>query len=358
MSVTARHALRELAVLLLLATLVLLLIGLGGRFIGYLQDAAVGKYAADVLLVLLGYRLPEFLQLILPFALFLAVLLTFSRWYAESEMTVLIAAGAAPSRILRWVLGGALVVAAGVASLSLVITPGFAAALDAALIEQRKNREFEALTPGVFHALYRGQRVTYTESMDAERRHLNNVFIGERLPDGARVTLWAEGGTQFQDPGTGSRFLVLNRGARYQGTPGQGAYQVLEFERLSQRVETPDIERREAKRGTVPTAELLTDFRASAQAELHWRFALPLMTLIAALLAFGQSRVAPREGRFARVLPAVALFLAYFLMLVLLRQAIEDERVPAAVGLWPVHLLALLAAYVTIRRAEAPANGA
>ena len=88
--VTARYAFRELLGVFVVVGLVLLLIGLGGRFIGYLQDAALGKYAADVLFTLMVYRLPEFLQLILPFALFLAVLLTFSRWYADSEMTVLI----------------------------------------------------------------------------------------------------------------------------------------------------------------------------------------------------------------------------------------------------------------------------
>ena len=111
MGVTARHAFFELTAVLALVVLVLLLIALGGRFIGYLQDAAVGKYATDVLLVLIGYRLPEFAQQILPFSLFLAVLLTFSRWYAESEMAVLVAAGVAPSTILSWILGFALLIA-------------------------------------------------------------------------------------------------------------------------------------------------------------------------------------------------------------------------------------------------------
>ncbi len=360
--VTARYALRELLSVFLVVAVVLLLIGLGGRFVGYLQDAALGKYAGDVLLTLIVFRLPEFLQLIFPFALFLAVLLTFSRWYADSEMTVLVAAGAAPARVLSWAMACALLIAAVVGLMSLLVTPKYALALDQALIDQRENREFEALTPGVFHSLYRGQRVTYTESMDEDRQNLRNVFIGERHKDGSRSTIWAESGSQFEDPVTGSRFLLLKNGRRYQGTPGNGDYRVLRFDRLSQRIETPNIERREAKIRTVPTPLLMSGDgslslarAAEYAAELHWRIALPLMTLVATLLAFALSRVRPREGRFARVLPAMGLFILYYLCLLLLKQAIGDGQVPGAVGLWPVHLLFIAIGYVLFQRAQRPA---
>ena len=353
--VTARYAFRELIGVFLVVALVLLLIGLGGRFIGYLQDAALGKYSADVLVTLLVFRLPEFLQLILPFALFLAVLLTFSRWYADSEMTVLIAAGAAPGRVLVWALACAVIVAGVVGAMSLLITPHYALKLDKALINQRENREFEALTPGVFHSLYRGQRVTYTESMDDERQNLRNVFIGERRDDGSRATIWAETGSQFEDPVTGSRFLRLQKGRRYEGTPGNGDYRVLEFATLSQRIETPTIERREAKIRTVTSADLLAAGGAPQSAELHWRIALPLMTLIATVLAFAQSRVRPRQGRFARVLPAIGLFLAYYLALTLLKGAIGDGKLPMALGLWPVHLAFAGLGYWLFQRAQRPA---
>ncbi len=360
--VAARYALRELLSVFLVVALVLLLIGLGGRFVGYLQDAALGKYSGDVLFTLLVFRLPEFLQLIFPFALFLAVLMTFSRWYADSEMTVLVAAGAAPGQVLVWALLGAVTIAVLVGVMSLLITPRYALALDKTLIEQRENREFEALTPGVFHSLYRGKRVTYTESMDEARQNLRNVFIGERHESGSRTTIWAESGSQYEDPTTGSRFLVLHNGRRYEGIPGQGSYRLLRFDRLSQRVETPIIERREAKVRTVATQQLLigdtgdsAERQAEHTAELHWRIALPIMTLIAALLAFTLAKVRPREGRFARVLPAIGLFILYYLCLLLLKQAIGDGDVPGAVGLWPVHLLFIGVGYVLFQRAQRPA---
>jgi lipopolysaccharide export system permease protein len=48
----------------------------------------------------MGFRLPGFLQLILPLGLFLGILLAYGRLYLESEMTVLSATGMSQQRLL------------------------------------------------------------------------------------------------------------------------------------------------------------------------------------------------------------------------------------------------------------------
>lgn len=58
---------------------VLLLVIISGRFIRLLADAAAGRIDASVLLPVIGYRLPGFLELILPLAFFLGVLLAYGR---------------------------------------------------------------------------------------------------------------------------------------------------------------------------------------------------------------------------------------------------------------------------------------
>ena len=76
MAVAARYINRELLLVLVSVTAVLLTVTIGGRFISYLQDAALGKFAADSIFSILYFRLPGFLQLLLPFAWSLALLLT------------------------------------------------------------------------------------------------------------------------------------------------------------------------------------------------------------------------------------------------------------------------------------------
>lgn len=50
-----------------------------------------------MLFLIMGYRMPGFLQLILPLGLFLGILLAYGRLYLDSEMTVLSATGMSKS---------------------------------------------------------------------------------------------------------------------------------------------------------------------------------------------------------------------------------------------------------------------
>lgn len=65
---------------------------------------------------------------------------------------------------------------------------------------------------------------------------------------------------------------------------------------------------------------------------------MPIFTLISALLAVGLARVKPRQGRFARILPAVGIFVSYYLMLTLAQNLLANARYPLWLGFWPIHL--------------------
>jgi len=89
-----RYINRQLLATTVVVTVVLMMVLVSGRFIKYLAQAAKGEIAADVLLLVMLYRVPEFLQLILPLSVFIAVLLVLGRMYSDSEMAVLRAGGA------------------------------------------------------------------------------------------------------------------------------------------------------------------------------------------------------------------------------------------------------------------------
>jgi lipopolysaccharide export system permease protein len=76
-----------------------------------------------VLFLIMGFRLPGFLQLILPLGLFLGILLAYGRLYLESEMTVLSATGMSQQRLLGMTMAPAALVALLVAWLSLSLAP-------------------------------------------------------------------------------------------------------------------------------------------------------------------------------------------------------------------------------------------
>ena len=80
-------------------TLTLLVIIMSGRFVKYLGQVTSGDFAPDVLLLVMLYRLPNFLEVVLPLGLFIGILLSYGRLYVDSEMTVMSACGMSLSLI-------------------------------------------------------------------------------------------------------------------------------------------------------------------------------------------------------------------------------------------------------------------
>lgn len=340
MAVAFRYIARELALLFCGIFALLLVVGLGGRFLGYLQQAATGRFAPEKLWLLVALRVPEFVQITAPFALFLALLLAFGRLHAEREYVALVGGGVRPARLLAWVLASALPVAALVALLSFVATPEASRAYRTLSVEQRLEGEIDAVVPGTFHIHSRG-RTSYVQAVNRETKQLQGVFMAQR-EGAASMTMWAETGRQHRSPETGSRFLELADGVRYEGTPGTGSYRVVQFGRLGQRLQREPLPPISDVRSMETGALVLDEPRQAA--EFQARLAAPVMAVVGALMAFGVARPRPRAGRFARLLPGVGLFLGYYLLLVLAQDAAADGVVPAHLGVLGVHGVALIGA--------------
>ena len=79
----------------------LTMIILGARLIKFFGMAAQGNLDTSVLLSIVGYRLPEFLILILPLGFFIGLMLVFGRLYVDQEMAVLNGSGVSKHRLAR-----------------------------------------------------------------------------------------------------------------------------------------------------------------------------------------------------------------------------------------------------------------
>lgn len=351
--VAARYVARELLLVFLAVFVLLLVVGLSARFIGFVQGAAAGRFTAEVLWLLVAFRVPEFVQVTAPFALFIAILLTFGRLHAEYEYAVLAGAGASPGRMIGWLFAVSVPVAVVVGLLSLSMTPEARRLYAELSLEQLVDSELDAFVPGAFHGVTDGRRVTYAQNVDRRANRLEGVFMAERR-GGMGVTVVAEAGQQHRLPETGSRFLELVNGVRYEGRAGEASYRVTEFARLGQRID---------RRAPVPLADVrgfdtltLSANAPKEAAELNGRIAWPLMTLVAALAAFGMARPGPRSGRFARTLPGVAFFVAYYLALVFAQEGLAEGTLPLSLGLWPVHAVMLAIAVWLVARSTKPAG--
>ena len=332
-----RYLARELAGSLVAVTTVLLMILMSGRLIQQLAAAAAGEVSLEIVFFTLLLRLPSFLEMILPLALFISVLLTYGRLYAESEMTVLTATGISYRKLLGYTMVPALFLTLLVASFTLILSPWGAQKMESLYQKQSKLTEFELLAPGRFQSTANGTRVTYTEALSDDKTQMHQVFIAD-----GNTLLLAERGTQYVSDETGSRFLELHNGRRYDLTPGTAELQVLDFDLYGVKIADEPEERRKLRKEAVPTLDLIGSRDPKHQAQLQWRISLILMVPIVTLIAFPLSKVNPRQGRFARLFPAIVLFMVYISLLIAMTGMIEKGTLNPAIGLWSLHVVYLL----------------
>ncbi len=174
------------------------------------------------------------------------------------------------------------------------------------------------------------------------------VFIQSER-DSRVVVIVAEEGERIQDTVTGESTLRLRNGRRYEGIPGDANFFVAEFEEHGIPISVED-EEFVVSVEAMPTAALLGSVDAEERAELEWRVAAPLSTLLLVLLAVPLSRSSPREGRYARVGIGLLLYIIYSNTLSIARVSVERGSVPEWLGMWWVHAgLAALAFTLLIR---------
>ena len=341
-----RYLSREVLVTLSAVSAVLLVIIMSGRFIKYLAQAASGALDPGVLFMIMGFRLPGFMQLILPLGLFLGILLAYGRLYLESEMTVLAATGMSQQRLVWITMAPAAVVSLLVAWLSFSLAPQGAEQFAKLINQQDAMTEFDTLVPGRFQTLRDGSRVTYTEQLSEDRSKLGGVFISEKRmsatnKDQGISVLVAEKGRQEIKP-DGTRYLILENGYRYDGNPGQADYRAIKYDTYGALLPKPEISDDVSDRDALPTRQLIGSDLPRERAELQWRISSPVLVFIVTLIAVPLSRANPRQGRFLKLLPAVLLYMAYLVILIAARGALEKGKLPLSLGMWWVHGIFLL----------------
>lgn len=350
--IISRYILKEVLLTLMAVATVLLLIFLSNRFVYYLADASVGNLSSDVILTILMLKTLDALVIMLPLALFLAVLIAFSRLYKDSEMVAMLACGIGIGRIYKTVFILAFLVALVVSVITFYFAPWATEESYRIQDEQKAVSEIAGLASGRFTAATGSEGVFYAEHISDDQTELGDVFLQSER-DGKQVILSAISGRRFVQEESGDRFLELQNGFRYEGVPGSSEFVVIEYATHAIRIQEREVVRSDRKHKAFATDELLDpearrqlaerthwsyeELRRFDAAELHWRMAMPLSTILLALLAVPLSRTNPRQGRYAKLFSAVLIYFIYSNLMGVGRTWIERDTVAPIVGLWWAH---------------------
>lgn len=340
-----KYVFRELVKSQFVVLLVLVAIFAGQSIVRLMTEASLGNMPPRLITLFMLYSLPEFLIFLFPLTLYVAIIITLGRICSDSEMVVMRCVGYSPTRIMM--------VAQTLALVSVIIVSFISLDLVSRAANARYELEQQATTNPEFLPIDSGRFVTlgnfniYVEDVrnrGIDDRDISNIYVIEMDSYSNRtssITAARDGHLVLDQDGV--RWLELNDGRRYE-IARDGSYYKLQFEKfrapLSGNITEETRERREISR--MSTRELLLSPDKREQVEAQWRFSPIFATFVLCMVAVPLSMVNPRQGRFARLMPAIVIYVAYYLFLMSLRNLILTDTIPLYPGLYAVPLVFLL----------------
>lgn len=312
----------------------------------YLTEAANGTLALEVVLEVIFYKVLIALEMLLPVGLYVAVGVTLGQLYTDSEITAMSAAGASPLHLYKAVLWLAVPLSILVMLLSVYGRPWAYAQIYT--LEQQSQSELDVrhLQAKKFNVNDNG-RMIMAELINPTSSHLTEALIYTSA--GSKTSLFRAHSLDVIDPSPLTPAVLLHAGTAYT-LEHEGSDDNEQIYRNLQLHLNPLTQRVEIRRKAKPAALLVHSSDPADRAELQWRKSRGLTALLMALLAIPLSRVKPRQGRFATLIPLTLMFVAIFYGGNICRTLVANGAIPLVPGVWLVPVLMLFGVAALVAR--------
>jgi lipopolysaccharide export system permease protein len=320
--------------------MVLVTLILTNLMIRVLGNAASGTVNPKDAIVLIGLGMINNLPILLTASIFVAVLMVLTRWYKDSEMVIWQTAGLSLFTILKPIISFTIPLSIVIGILSTFVSPW--ANEQSATIKKRfqQRDDISMLAPGQFRESSGNNRVFFIESMNPENDTFKNIFVTDFGKDRQLVALSREG--YIENNPSGEKFLILEAGRRYEGTPGNTDFRITEFNRYTVKLDSKVIDPIINSPKTLPIWDLMNDPNKIHLGELLWRFGLPLMALVFVIIAIPLSYLDPRRGRYTALVMAVLIYFTYSNLLKLMQAWVGSGKIDFIIGSWILHVIGAL----------------
>lgn len=339
-----RYILREIAVPLAFGLCVFTFVLLIARLLRLIELVVNRGVPAWSIVKIFSYILPTFLEVTIPMAMLLAILVAFGRLSADSEMVAMRSSGLSLYQLVPPVAIVALLTMAATAGVSIWARPWGNRSLKTALLELAQTRASAGLKPQIFNDDFPGL-VIYTEHVDTATDRLEHVLISDERDADERNTIFAREGTMISDPTSGVITLRLRDGFIHTVDTGAESEYQTAFEsydvNLDLRQAFADVRPQDPKEMTLTQlAGAIAERRAGgqpsagAEVEYHRKLSLPFACLVFALVAMPLGVQPVRAARARGFAVSLVMIFVYYLLLSAGQALAEQSSVPAVVGLW------------------------
>src|SRR5271169_60777 len=295
-------------------------------------------------LTLFVLPLPSIVVLSIPMAVLVGTLIGLSRLAADGEVIAARALGIGLGQFIRSVMLFAVLGWAATSWMSLVLAPLANRRLIAMEAGLKGSQVPYEIQPRVFIEQF-PNLLLYLEDVKGSRLHWRGVFIADTTErDTPKISL-AQSGILVNDAAANRLMLHLENGTTHEIDPqNPNQYSVISFTDTDIPIPidqpSPDSGRRTpaimsfreltemAGSGAIPAA------RQAALVELHYRLALPVASLVFALVAIPLSLFSRKGGKAMGVMLSILLVFLYYILMAFGWSLARQGRIHPALGLW------------------------
>jgi lipopolysaccharide export system permease protein len=344
----ARYVRRNLFTLFFAIVFIIGLVLFGNQFVLTVQESVEEGIPFQELMPLVSFNMIRDVSLILSLSLFLAIIITISQLYKNSEAIVMNSLGLSDKNFLLFIQPLVLLSFVIIFFLTIYAVP-WAKQQKNIMEEETKNAsEFSFITEGEFEIFKEGDIVFYASESKVQnvvnQQNMEEIFI-YAFDDGNPIIVLASEAKKYIDSKNKSTYLKLKDGVRYQGIPSNENVKILDFNEYDLEIVSGELQKSLATHTKIEgksTLDLIKEGGRYANAEFQWRVSQPITVLILSVIGVFLGKASPRGGKGVNLLIGVVFFMLYYNGLLIAKSSIELGEIDPIIGLWGVHLFMLL----------------
>ncbi|MDC3325712.1 LptF/LptG family permease [Gammaproteobacteria bacterium] len=308
--------------------MILFLLVVGSRFVGYFEKAAEGLMDPSLIFSVIFLRFPDFITLLIPLSFFLGILISISRLYAEREIYGYISVGLSQLDLVKFLAPQAFIYFFITLILSLYVAPYTKALSQEIMSIDSFEEQIESMKPDKIYSFEDGRVFIYAKAINDGVLEDVKIF---RTDDNGSNLIMAEQLRVNKD----NRQLELDfkSGVFYKGIFSDQRQVISSFEKFISPVDR-DIDRVSG----LSMAKIFDYSAESEKANLQWNISIPATLIILLFLGVYMGAVKPRQGRLSVILPGILIYIAYLSLLILGRESLSSNP-SSGIGLWWIHLV-------------------
>ena len=317
---------------------ILFILVASSRLLGYFDKSIAGNLESDLILSILIFRSPEFINLLIPLSFFLSVLIALGRLYMDHEIYAYQSAGYSRMDFIKSFLFQASSLTIISVFLSFYVTPDFEKKADEILNYSSIEKKLKLLNEDELSHISDSSYL-YFSSRNGNY-FSQSIFIED---DANGISIISAEKLKLIEKNRTTNFEFLN-GKVFVDAASPNSL-ISSFKKL-----TTDFNENDAKEESFERVFDIDEL--SDRAQFEWALAVPIMIINLMILGVCLTNSAPRQGRMFSLLPGLLIFFLYLSTLIIFRDGISENKSFSYFGMWPVHFLVLFMSIFLFMRGE------